>query len=161
MSATEKRVDEKTNKVLTKGRIEVRFALEQRKNIGIDENKSYKPIMLQIQSFFGINTDFPTLRESKHNGNKTYWIIEVTSLNKLSHLIQYLNKYPLLTEKKRGSYLNFRNTFLSKVLNSKRATIEDKNYCVNLLKDSPDILYTSSLKDQQTPTLKGRDYFDN
>ena len=97
---TEKQIDTKTNKVLTKARIEVRFALEQRKNIGIDENKSYKPIMLQIQSFFGINTDFPTLRESKHNGNKTYWIIEVTSLNKLSHLIQYLNKYPLLTAKR-------------------------------------------------------------
>ena len=54
---TEKRIDEKTNKVLTKGRIEVRFALEQRKILGPHINESYKPIMLKIQSFFGFNTD--------------------------------------------------------------------------------------------------------
>ena len=52
--------------------------------------------MLNIQSFFGITTD---LRISKHNIDKTYWIIEVTSLNKLNLLIQYLNNYPLLTAK--------------------------------------------------------------
>ena len=97
MSATEKRVDEKTNKVLTKGRIEVRFVLEQRQNIGFYSNESYKPIMLKIQSFFGINTD---LRESKHHEDKIYWIIEVTSLNRLNLLIQYLNNYPLLTSKR-------------------------------------------------------------
>ena len=58
MSATEKRVDEKTNKVLTKGRIEVRFALEQRKNIGPHNDESYKPIMLKLHSFFFcFNTD--------------------------------------------------------------------------------------------------------
>ena len=53
--------------------------------------------MLNIQSFFGITTD---LRISKHNIDKTYWIIEVTSLNKLNLLIQYLNNYPLLTSKR-------------------------------------------------------------
>ena len=94
---TEKRIDEKTNKVLTKGRIEVRFVLEQRQNIGFYSNESYKPIMLKIQSFFGINTD---LRESKHHEDKIYWIIEVTSLNRLNLLIQYLNNYPLLTAKR-------------------------------------------------------------
>lgn len=94
---TEKRIDVNTNKVLTKGRIEVRFALEQRKSIGPHNNESYKPIMLEIQSFFGINTD---LRESKHNEDKTYWIVEVTSLNRLNLLIQYLNNYPLLTAKR-------------------------------------------------------------
>ena len=50
--------------------------------------------MLKIQSFFGITAD---LRVSKHNIDKTYWIIEVTSLNKLNFLIQYLDIYPLLT----------------------------------------------------------------
>lgn len=94
---TEKRIDEKTIKVLTKGRIEVRFALEQRKNIGPQNEESYKPIMLEIQSFFGFNTD---LRESKHNEDKFYWIVEVTSLNRLNLLIQYLNNYPLLTAKR-------------------------------------------------------------
>lgn len=53
--------------------------------------------MLKIQSFFGITSD---LRISKHNTDKTYWIVEVTSLNKLNLLIQYLNNYPLLTGKR-------------------------------------------------------------
>lgn len=61
---------------------------------GNNVNNSYKPIMLKIQSFFGITAD---LRVSKHNIDKTYWIIEVTSLNKLNFLIQYLDIYPLLT----------------------------------------------------------------
>ena len=53
--------------------------------------------MLKIQSFFNISTD---LRISKHNIDKNYWIIEVTSLNKLYLLIQYLNNFPLLTAKR-------------------------------------------------------------
>jgi len=92
---TEKRIDEKTKKILKKGRIEVRFALEQRQILPYN-NQSYKPIMLKIQSFFGLTTE---LNISKHNKDKTYWIIEVTSLEKLLLLIQYLNKYPLLTAK--------------------------------------------------------------
>jgi hypothetical protein len=93
---TEKRIDEYSNKVLTKGRIEVRFALEQRQYLPYN-NQSYKNIMIKIQSFFCITTE---LKISIHNINKTYWIIEVTSLNKLYLLIQYLNKYPLLTCKR-------------------------------------------------------------
>ena len=53
--------------------------------------------MLNIQSFFGITTD---LRLSKHNLDKSYWIIEVASLNKLNLLIQYLKIFPLLTAKR-------------------------------------------------------------
>ena len=98
---TEKRIDELTNKVLTKGRIEVRFALEHPygRQILIDctQDSSYEPIMLKIQSFFGLKTD---LRVSKHNIDKNYWIIEVTSLNKLHLLNQYLNNFPLLTAKR-------------------------------------------------------------
>ena len=87
-----------TDKILTKGRIEVRFALEQRQQLSdCTENFSYKPIMLKIQSFFNISTD---LRISKHHIDKNYWIIEVTSLNKLYLLIQYLKIYPLLTAKR-------------------------------------------------------------
>lgn len=94
---TEKRIDFESKKVLTKGRIEVRFSLEQRKLIGPQYNESYKPIMLKIHSFFGFNMD---LRESKHNDDQTFWIVEVTSLNRLNLLIQYLNNYPLLTSKR-------------------------------------------------------------
>ena len=53
--------------------------------------------MLKIQSFFNISTD---LRISKHNIDKNYWIIEVTSLTKLNLLINYLSNHPLLTAKR-------------------------------------------------------------
>jgi hypothetical protein len=108
---TEKRMNNNPiiPKIITKGRIEVRFVLEPRKSLNgwlgtpgrdvikFNENESYKPIMLKIQSLFGITTD---LRVSKHNKDKTYWIIEITSLNKLNLIIQYLNNYPLLTAKR-------------------------------------------------------------
>jgi hypothetical protein len=100
---TEKLICEKTFKVLRKGRIEVRFALEQRKNLNGESNDvntnlySYEAIMLLIYSFFGLSTN---LRQSTHNVDKTYFIIEVSSLTKLNILIQYLKTYPLLTAKR-------------------------------------------------------------
>ena len=100
---TEKFICENTSKVLSKGRIEVRFALEQRKYLNgdsIDVNNniySYEAIMLLIYSFFGLSTN---LRLSTHNVDKTYFIVEVTSLTKLNILIQYLKTYPLLTAKR-------------------------------------------------------------
>lgn len=103
---TEKLICEKTSKILRKGRIEVRFALEQRKNIinslsdkkvSLNTEYSYEAIMLQIYSFFGLSTD---LRQSTHNVDKTYFIVEVTSLTKLNKLILYLQTYPLLTAKR-------------------------------------------------------------
>ena len=93
---TEKRIDEYSKKVVTKGRIEVRFALEQRQFLPYN-NQTYKEIMIKLQSFFGITTE---LKTSRHNIDKTFWIIEITSLNKLCFLIQYLNNYPLLTAKR-------------------------------------------------------------
>ena len=100
---TEKLICENTSKVLSKGRIEVRFALEQRKYLNgdsIDVNNniySYEAIMLLIYSFFSLSTN---LRLSTHNVDKTYFIVEVTSLTKLNILIQYLKTYPLLTAKR-------------------------------------------------------------
>jgi hypothetical protein len=103
---SEKLICDKTSKVLRKGRIEVRFALEQRKKLNSDsslldvetnKNSSYEAIMLQIYSFFGISTN---LRLSTHNVDKTYFIVEVTSLTKLNKLIQYLETYPLQTAKR-------------------------------------------------------------
>jgi hypothetical protein len=101
---TEKQICEKTSKVLKKGRIEVRFVLEQRKNLSGDFTAhstnniySYEAIMLKIYSFFGLSNN---LRLSTHNVDKTYFIVEVASLTKLNILIQYLNTYPLLTAKR-------------------------------------------------------------
>ena len=107
-------------------------------------------LLYKIKSFLGCGT----IR--KYNN------VAIFRIKKIHHILYILipifDKYPLLTEKKRDSYLNFRNTFLNKVLNSKRATIEDKNYCENLLTNSPDILYTSSLESFASRYV---DYFDN
>jgi hypothetical protein len=100
---SEKLICEKTSKVLRKGRIEVRFALEQRKKLNGEKidvkknNYSYEAIMLLIYSFFGLSTN---LRQSTHNVDKSYFIVEVASLTKLNILIQYLKTYPLLTAKR-------------------------------------------------------------
>lgn len=129
---TKKRIDEKTKKVLTKGRIEVRFALEQRKSLNLLENKnnSYKPVMLQIQSFFGITTE---LRISKHNIDKTYWIIEVSSLNKLNLLIQYFKIYPLLTAK-RNDYDDWLKVY--QLIVDKKHLIEDGKLLIIQIKSN-------------------------
>lgn len=124
---TEKLISEASvsasTKVLRKGRIEVRFVLEQRKVLKSDSSSSaafgtnkniysYEAIMLQIYSFFNISASLPqarhanNLRLSKHNvgggasNPQTYFIIEVCSLTKLNILIQYLKNFPLLTAKR-------------------------------------------------------------
>ena len=70
--------------------------MEQRKNIGIDDNEQYEPIMLQIACYLKENN---VLRESTHNIDKKYWNIELTSVKDITNLVQYLNNYPLLTAK--------------------------------------------------------------
>jgi hypothetical protein len=129
---TEKRIDAQTNKVLTKGRIEVRFALEQVKilNLATNKNNSYKSIMLKIQSFFGITTE---LIISKHNIDKTYWIIEVSSLNKLNLLIQYLNNYPLLTAK-RNDYDDWLKVY--ELIEAKKHLSEDGKFLIKQIKSN-------------------------
>ena len=120
-----------TDKILTKGRIEVRFALEQRQQLSdCTENFSYKPIMLKIQSFFNISTD---LRISKHNIDKNYWIIEVTSLNKLYFLIQYLNKFPLLTAK-RNDYDDWLKVY--QLIQHKKHLTEDGKILIKEIKSN-------------------------
>jgi hypothetical protein len=111
-------------------------------------------LLYKIKSFLGCGT------VRKYNNVAIFRIKKVHHI--LYILIPIFDKYPLLTEKKRDSYLNFRNTFLYKVLNSKRATIEDKNFCENLLQNTPDNLYRLSLDDLLI-NLKTEcpDYFDN
>jgi hypothetical protein len=143
---TDKRIDVNTNKVLTKGRIEVTFALEQRKSIAPHNNESYKPIMLEIQSFFGINNSHLLLpqrehqsgrgwdfRESKNNEDNTYWIIEVTSLNKLNLLIQYLNNYPLLTAK-RNDFEDWKKVY--QLIANKKHLSEDGKLLIKYIKSN-------------------------
>ena len=108
---TEKRIDDKTTKVLTKGKIELRFALEQRlslKSTNKNQDNSYKPIMLKIQSFLLF---VEILKLLGIIWIKKYWLIEVTILSKLKFLIQYLKTYPLLTAK-RNDYEDWLKTYL-------------------------------------------------
>ena len=86
--------------------------------------------MLNIQSFFGITTD---LGISKHNIDKTNWIIEVTSLNKLNLLIQYLNNYPLLTAK-RNDYEDWYNVY--QLIVDKKHLSEDGKLLIKNIKSN-------------------------
>ena len=86
--------------------------------------------MLNIQSFFGITAD---LRVSKHNIDKTYWIIEVTSLNKLNFLIQYLDIYPLLTAK-RNDYMDWVKVY--QLIEEKKHLSEDGKLLIKEIKSN-------------------------
>jgi hypothetical protein len=80
-------------KCLQKERIALSCVLEQRK-IHPKSGLAYEKIMQKIANFFTV-----PLRESKHNG-KLYWLIEVNSYKRLKGIIQYLEKYPLLSSRK-------------------------------------------------------------
>lgn len=130
---TEKIISKDTNKVFRKGRIEVRITLEQRQYLPYN-NMSYKPIMKMIQSFFNVNTE---LKTSIHNKDKTYWIIEVTSLEKLQLFIKYLNIYPLLTAKQNDfkDWLIVYNLMLDKKHFTEEGKLQIKQIKSNLNKN--------------------------
>lgn len=91
---TERILDD-NSKVIRKGRIEVRLAIEQRQFHPIT-GVSYENIMRDIAKL--ITSDRNNLRTSKHN-DKLYWIVEGFSLTKLNNIKIYLKKSPLLTSK--------------------------------------------------------------
>jgi hypothetical protein len=72
----------------------VRIAIEQRK-FHPKTNVSFEPIIRLISNFFNVN-----LNISKHNLDKNYFVIEVTSLSKLKKFCNYLNQFSLKTSKK-------------------------------------------------------------
>lgn len=89
---TPKRMDLSTKKVVTKQRIEVKFQLEQRK-CHPKTGASYEEIMRLIANFFAVN-----LNLSHHKG-RDYWNIEIASISKLQKLVDYLERFPLLSAK--------------------------------------------------------------
>jgi hypothetical protein len=130
---TEKLLDNKL-KVIRKGRIEVRVSIEQRQ-YHPKTNMPFIDIMKSIANFFTLDSENTThLRTSIHNG-KNYWIIEVTSLSKLIILVNYLNKYPLLTSKHNDykDWLIVYNMMLNKDhLNTKgKDTIKNIKFKIN------------------------------
>jgi hypothetical protein len=108
-------------------------------------------LLYKLKSFLGCGT------VRKYNN------VAIFRIKKIQHILYIIlpifDQYPLLTENKRDSYLNFRNSFLSKVINSKRATIEDKNFAEILLSNAPYNFYKLPIKDLLLK-LDG-DYFDN
>lgn len=88
-----------SNKVIKKGRVELRLTLEQRK-IDPNTNIGYVDVMKTICSSFNIPEEKAvTLRTSFHNEGKEYWLIVISSVKKLGVLVYYLEKYPLLSSK--------------------------------------------------------------
>jgi hypothetical protein len=81
-----------TNKITTKHRIALSFVLEQRQ-FHPKTGEPFEHIMAQIADAFGVR-----LGVSKHS-KKEYWCVEVSSFKKLHLIIDYLDKYPLMTSK--------------------------------------------------------------
>jgi LAGLIDADG endonuclease len=83
---------------------------------------------------------------------RKYNNVAIFRIKKIKHLIYNIipvfDKYPLLIEKKRIIYLNFRNNLLRKALVSKRnISKEDIIFIKKLLDNSPDYLYKISIED--------------
>jgi hypothetical protein len=82
---------------------------------------------------------------------RKYNNVAIFRVKKIKHLIYNIipifDEYPLLTENKRLIYLNFRNSLLSKALNSKRdITNKDIIFINKLLDNTPNNLYNKSIE---------------
>lgn len=82
-----------------KHRIEARVRIEQRRE-DPKTGKSYESILKLIAETFGVK-----LTTTIHNGNIYYYVIAITSPDKLAILINYLNEYSLFSSK----FLNFKD----------------------------------------------------
>jgi hypothetical protein len=95
---------------------------------------------------------------------RKYNNVAIFRIKKIIHLIYIIipifDKYPLLTEKKRSLYLNFRNTLLHKALNSKR-NINSKDIILikQLLNNKPNNFYDISV--ENLFKIINYNYFDN
>lgn len=83
---------------------------------------------------------------------RKYNNVVILRVKKIKHLIYKIipifDKYPLLTDKKRLTYLNFRHSLLYKALNSKRnITNKDIIFIKKLVNNTPDNLYNISIED--------------
>jgi len=83
---------------------------------------------------------------------RKYNNVAIFTVKKIKHLIYKIipifDKYPLLTDKKRLIYLNFRNSLLKKALINKRnITNKDIIFIKQLLDNAPDNLYKISIED--------------
>jgi len=82
---------------------------------------------------------------------RKYNNVAIFRVKKIKHLIYKIipifDEYPLLTEKKRLNYINFRNSLLSKALISKRdITNKDIIFINKLLDNTPNNLYNKTIE---------------
>ena len=83
---------------------------------------------------------------------RKYNNVAIFTVKKIKHLIYKIipifDKYPLLTDKKRLIYLNFRNSLLHKaIVNKRNITNKDIIFIKELLNNIPDNLYNISIED--------------
>jgi hypothetical protein len=122
-----------SNKVIKKGRVELRLTLEQRK-IDPKTNIEYIDVMKTICSSFNVPEEKAvTLRTSFHNEGKEYWLIVISSVKKLGILVNYLERYPLLSSKN-NDYKDWLIVY-NMILNKEHLTIPGK-LLIKKLKDN-------------------------
>lgn len=100
----------------SKNRVEVRARIEQRKTDPKTE-ESYHLVLEAIANFLKV-----VLNISVHNAGTGYYIISTTSPRKLTILVNYFDKYPLLRSI-RMNYLDFRACY-KMMLNKEHLTQE-------------------------------------
>jgi hypothetical protein len=93
--------------------------------LGIEEIR----LLYKIKSLLGCGT------VRKYNNVAIFRVKKINHI--LYRILPVFDRYPLFTKKMKNLYLNFRKTFIHKVLNNNNVTYQDKNYCEHLLKNSP------------------------
>lgn len=93
----------------------------------------------------------------KYNNVAIFVIKKITHLLKI--ILPIFDYFPLLTENKRVRYINFRNTLLKKVINSKRATNEEILLAKELLNNPNFNRYYNILIEDLFPILNSNKFF--
>lgn len=98
-----KKTDLITSKTLSKGRVACSLVLEQRQvsSTGL----SYEPILNAMCLAFNCNLNLST------HGSTQYFVFSLASINQLKAMIEYLDRYPLLSSKFLD-YCDWRKAFM-------------------------------------------------
>ena len=95
----------------------------------------FEGLMRSIADFFTVN-----LTTSRHNGVE-YWNVEIGSFKRMHNIVDYLNKFPLLTSK-RNDFDSFKIAF-NMVLVGKHLTIEGKQIIHTKVLCGPKVFWAS------------------
>jgi len=109
---------------ITKFRIACVFSLEQRM-VEPTSNLSYEPLLLEISKF--LKTE---LKISKHNKDKSYFLIRVSNRNSIRLILNYFYSYKMYSSKYLD-YLNWANA-AELLLSNNAYSLENRKYIYNL-----------------------------